>query len=118
MESTNTSTLIDTALLTAIADAKNLKRQKFEIIYINDDGDIILTDNITALKSCTIQEIIENQSIDLTSFSVFIGTPQYGNNGALENTKIEPQYFGYTIENLNLWHPSDSLQLIICNKFI
>lgn len=92
-------------------------KQKFKITYIDDDGDIILIDSIMVLKSCTIQEIIERQSIDSALFSIYIGEPRYGNNGLLENTKIEPQYFDYTIENLNLWHPSNYLHLIICGNF-
>jgi hypothetical protein len=91
----------------------DLSRQKFELIYMNCDGDHILTDNIVVPKSYTIKKILESLLIDSTLICIYAGEPQYGNDGELENTKIDPQYFENTIEELNLWHPSDLLQLII-----
>lgn len=87
--------------------------QKFNI-YFADGENFLQIDNICVKECCTIQEIINMLQIDIKIVKLLIGSPRYNTNGSIENTEIEPQYLEKTIVELNLWHPSDTLELSIC----
>lgn len=93
---------------------RDLQTQNFILNGICEDGSVVQHGNITAVRGCRIETISEDINPDLVK--LFIGIPIYTDLGKISNTEIEPQDFQLTIEDVNLWHPKETLHLFICDK--